>query len=182
MSGKLKIALADPISRNGELTAVGNRFIRILFGHAREGQVHDDYTVVMNGGDLPAVNTREALQKEVDKFANTPMRLKFAETIYDMPDGGCLPDKLLRTAADLAKARKNGRQIMLFVNVTSNLPFTPQDMKLVERLLPCRATVVRGTGVDEYMSVEICMDGERMTQDPWVLARKLRPKIESVIV
>lgn len=132
----LEVALTTPIWSRGRYTPEAHRLIRVLQMHGRSSglltnpdRISFGYSGV-RGGVPEAINTAAKLQAELDKYANTPMRLKFGEP--QMAALGGSMAGLVTTMREVRAARNKGATIEVSVLMSSNLPLTRQDAELFE--------------------------------------------------
>ena len=131
----LSVGLSKPIFGRGGFTPEGNRLLRVLYMHGERGgySINGSIIDIGFGGDYrvpEAINSLDKLQTQVDKYANTPIKLKF-ERSEMVALGGKKPG-LVTTMRQVREARKGGAQILVQMLVSGNLPLTEQDHDLLQ--------------------------------------------------
>lgn len=168
-------------------TPEGHRLLRVLYMHGRTGYSADarDNSITM-GNELAratAVNTRSALQAELDRYSDVPMQLRFsAVQVYAAGRTPSVP----RTMRQVSEARRRGCQIQPSIWIRSNLPLTSQDNDRLKEALRAAGLPagVYGPHHDKEgnplaLTMYMHDDDER---NPWKLINSIKPHARRVIV
>lgn len=172
--GTLRIVFAEPFLN----TDAGNRAFRVIFAHAHHGFGADDRTrtLDLNGGaDVTAINTREALQAELDRHANTPITITFGKPQLGASGRG----PAIKTRADIRTARAAGRTVWVQMKVTASMPLVQRDFNRLQEFVPGG---VYHINEDPYSCwVVVYMQGDREQSNAWGMMRRLKPQIQAAI-
>lgn len=192
--GGLHVTLAHPLYA-GPTAASGyspeaHRLLRVIYMHARTGYRADGSTRTFQMGwearQANAINTRAALQAELDRYANTPVRLQFSQTrIYAAGHQPSNP----ATIREVQEARKRGCQIQPSFWITGSLPLTHQDNDRLAAAL-AEANIPGGVygphtakeGCPLAVTIYMAHRPQQDLRDPWVLARSAQAIANRVIV
>lgn len=189
---KLIVTLDDPIFQGSKLTDKGNRLVRILTMYTKQFELlpHaeklDNYTAeFMVGENVTKFYTQTTLQDELDKYANTPVKLQFAVEVWDKYG-------VLKMPAQVVKSQEDGVDVSVAIGIKSNLPLIEKDVFLLKKFVPggdvwlCRSPGCLSPNISLVtadMGCVIPMSHKQVTEkNPWVLAKKLQSQIQKAIV
>lgn len=168
-------------------TPEGHFLLRVLYKHVRAGYDADgrDNSIVLGypANRTLAINTRTALQAELDRYANVPIKLRFSDPqVYASGRGSSNPTSM----RELREARKRGCHIESSIWIYSNLPLTSQDkdrlaVALRATRLPVGVYGPHHKRPDNPLAVTVYMDRQD-ERNPWDLARSIQPFARRVIV
>ncbi|HKX24497.1 MAG TPA: hypothetical protein VJM46_04615 [Candidatus Saccharimonadales bacterium] len=176
--GSLQIVFAEPFLN----TDAGNRAFRVLFMHVRSGYGADDRTRTLDLGyaaNITAINTRAALQAELDRYADVPIRVTFGKPEIGAT-GMMRTDPPIKTRAHIRAARAAGRQVWVQMKVTASMPVTDRDKRRMEKFVPGGIHRVDCDPCSYWVVVN--MRNDQSTADPWRLVNRLKPQILATIV
>jgi len=184
------VVLANPLFEQGSalngFTPEGLRLLRVLYMHTGTGYSANAQDNSINLGwealQAPGINTRKALQAELDRFGSTAMQLQFSPTII-YAAGPSHPTTLREVDA----ARERGCQIQLVFRIRGNLPMTGQDRDRLESALQAAniPAGVYGPLEEDVYLLGVVIYMPHKTQDkrnPWDLASSVQPIARRVIV
>lgn len=191
--GRLHVVLGHPLMEMGSpgaaargFTPEGHRLLRVLYMHGRTGYGANAHAnSITMGNELAgatAVNTRAALQAELDRYSDVPMQLRFsAVQVYAAGPKPSVP----KTMREVREARRRGCQIQPSIWIYSNLPLTHQDNdRLKEALMEAgMPAAVYGPHHDKKgnpLAVTMYMHDDK--RNPWDLISGIKPHARRVIV
>ena len=189
--GGLRVVLGHPLFESGSalkgFTPEGHRLLRVLYKHARTGYDANgrDNSITMGyeAARATAINTRAALQAELDRYANVPMQLRFSGVqVYAAGPKASIP----KTMREVREAKRRGCQIQPSIWIHSNLPLTSDDNTRLAAALRAAGipAAVYGPHHDKEgnpLAVTMYMRDEDK-RNPWDLIRSIQPVARRVIV
>ncbi|HEX6258449.1 MAG TPA: hypothetical protein VFZ48_03145 [Candidatus Saccharimonadales bacterium] len=180
-TGMLHVRFKECIRKaKDEYTPEGKRAARIL---AHLTAPFDDIEVSSFEIRVPAlkglmsIRTAEALQKEIDKFKDIPIKVTLGETKVIAHTSA---QERLLTMDDVQRAHAGGFKISARFEVRANLPLVPSDLRNI-------MLVLEGIG-GEYVKVEsydmlvvIPLVGKLAKGNPWALVELVQQKVAKAI-
>ncbi len=172
---RLLIRFAEPFLN----TDSGNRAFRVLFMHVNSGYSADEDLRTLELGyaaKISAINTRAALQAELDRYADVPIKVTFGKLQLGATGRG----PAIRTRADLRAARQAGRTPWVQMKVTASMPVIHRDQERLRKIVPGGVYHIND---DPYSySVSVYLHGDHANANPWRLMNDLKPRIQAAIV
>jgi hypothetical protein len=170
-------------SSETEFTDVGVRVIRIvkhLAGkHVMMGFVGDYVSV--SGGDQKHFESVSTLQKQMDRYANTKIGVRFNDPVVR-------PLRSTRTIRNMEEVTRYYEEerlhdgiLVVTQDATLSMPATVRDITLIRAFVP-GGDVWRPDDTTNVVRIKIrLIDEELRKADPWKLVQGLHPQIRGAI-
>lgn len=172
--GNLRIVFGQSLN-----TDAAQRAFRVLFMHVKSGYDTDDRDHLINLGyaaNIPAINTREALQAELDRYADMPITVTFGKPELGATGRG----PAIKRRAELRAARQAGRTPWVQMKITASMPVISRDHDRLRKIVP--GGVYRVNDDPYSYWIVVYLHDDRTNVNPWILMNQLKPRITAAIV